>query len=137
MHTCILPGTWAYMHPYLYTRMLSYIYTYMRATVSQADRAPHRHGTPRSDDRSNQGGGVVARTHERPRGRSLPKWDHRGDMGVSSRPAMPPLPPPPAVVSSKWGLMDVSGLAQQVCIYATGCLLIYLAASILPSPPNK
>ncbi|CAN0293958.1 unnamed protein product [Ectocarpus sp. 13 AM-2016] len=40
-------------------------------------------------------GGVVARTYERPRGRSLPKWD-RSDDAVSTRPPPPPPPPRPA-----------------------------------------
>ncbi|CAN0022448.1 unnamed protein product [Ectocarpus sp. 12 AP-2014] len=40
-------------------------------------------------------GGVVARTYERPRGRSLPKWN-RSDDAVSTRPPPPPPPPRPA-----------------------------------------
>ncbi|CAM9436140.1 unnamed protein product [Ectocarpus sp. 6 AP-2014] len=53
-------------------------------------------------------GGVVARTYERPRGRSLPKWD-RTDEAVSTRSAPPPAPPRPA---SKLGLI-ASGFSQQ------------------------
>lgn len=102
-------------------RSLSYIQS--QSTTSQVDRAP-RHDTPRGD-RSQGGSGVVARTYERPRGRSLPKWGRGGDTNVSGRP--PPPLPPLAAAASKWGLID-SGLAQQVYVYTLRCT---------PDPPPR
>lgn len=75
-------------------------------------------------------GGVVARTYERPRGRSLPKWD-RGDDVVSTRPPPPPRP------ASKLGLIG-SGFSHQVLPYL-GCFVYSheVFRSMLSPPPCR
>lgn len=57
----------------------------------------------------------VALTHERPRGRPLPKWDRPGGVAIERRP--PPAP-------SKWGAIG-NGLAQVPASYIPFCCCIF------------
>ncbi len=80
--------------------------------ISQVDRAS-RHATLAGECQSSD---LVARTYERPRGRSLPKWDRDTNVTVRRSPPPPALPQRPSAAASTWGVMAqrVSSLFQYV-----------------------